>query len=348
MEIEKTQLNAGLRQYLEKAFEDLAVPGNELVNFDQTKNAIITKFGDLKYIDACSKRLPIISDRNLFLEKFASPKIQDNDYSVMKSDVVNVDWAGNIKVVQTREEVWFKTNNYQLLESWFTRSNHMLDSKKIVYAPTFEKIQLSEDIYIQYTGENPGESLHDKGVNLRVLEKSPLRYRTPFRAITESDVEVNDPTVIPLINLEIPGFENVTPSQLSRLMDDHPDKLLRFRNNIQRRLLEFESGLGSGDFAREIRLVELDLQEGVMRLKDDTKKLEKTTAVEIIGAQAITWTLHIFVFLNTPNELLKVILPGGALAAVAATYAKYLGEKLSLGNDPLSFLLLISKKAKKI
>ena len=99
------------------------------------------------------------------------------------------------------------------------------------------------------------------------------------------------------------------------------------------------------------RLLELE-QKNITELKS-AKPLkvtigEKTTMVEVIGAQAVTWTLYVFAFLNSPNELLKVVLPGGAVAAITTAYAKFLREKIDIGNDPLSFLLLVSKQSKKM
>jgi hypothetical protein len=325
MEVKKEELNPDFTSFIENEYKNQINDHSSLRFIKQSQNSIISRFGDLSQIDSCSKKLPIISDSNIFLENLAAPVDKVMDYYVVNSRVIDSDsiYFGSA-VSQSREEIWFRSSNIILLESWFKKSKLMLDSKKIVYVPSFDRIEATSEFYFNQGGENPGEFFDFTDRNPKIIRINPIQYNTPFKAMLESDIEVNDPFVIPLFNFEIPGLENITPSQLSNLMDDNLDMFKRFRNMIQKKLLDFKSKLGTEDFNKETRKIELEIDDGVMKLKDDLKILKKTKAVEVIGAQAITWTLYVFVFLNSATDLLKILLPGGALAALSVSYAKYL------------------------
>jgi hypothetical protein len=334
----KHDLDKRFTSYLHTMHQDLENPQSQfrkrLDQLNGSKETIMTRFGNLILLESSSKKLPVIADANIFFED-----IPDN-YSHVDMLQLDKGYESGTGRVSWRYETNFKTKDIQAVETWYLASQKMIESGRVIYVPLIETT--SRTVTLDEQG-NVGDARDEEFISSNLI--SPRDF---FKATVESDITVSDPTVIPLFNFDIPYFENVTPSQLCQFMDDYPESLMWFRNYIQRKLLDMKSNFGSEDFAREIRKTELDIEDRLTELRGNYRRLGKTSAIELIGAQAVTWSLYIFAFINSPDNLLKVILPGGALASISVAYAKYLNEKMKLENEPLNFLLLVSKHAKKI
>lgn len=284
-------------------------------------SAVATQFGDLRPLTMLSRKLPLVSDQCVFYEKLGS----DPDDIIIDS----ANYTGVHTI--TRNSIRFKTNDLQQVQEWYRTSSSMLSSGRIVYCPYIHNTGFSTE-----EDRDTGEYRHWDETKI-ILNPSHL-----FRAMPDHDVMVTDPTTVPLFTLQIPGLENITPSQLARLMDDYPDALLSFRNLLQRKLLTFDAVIGSNDFARQLRMIDLEIQDGLKKLTSDFRRLRRKSIIEAIGAEAVTWTLFVLVFLTSPSNLLSIVLPGGAIAAAAKAWAKYLDDRSSLQDNHLYFLFLVS------
>jgi hypothetical protein len=292
------------------------------------KTSVFTRFGDLKRLGDCSKKLPILTDQNYFYENITTTP--DSNGLELK----NVHYSGSHEISDVSQ--CLLSNDLADLSRWFQASKEMLLSGRITYLPHIisRHSYTVEDRPLEYsTQESITENLAPKKL---------------FTAVPDSDLKVSDPSVTPLLNLEIPYLENITPTQLSKLMDDYPDQLLSFRNYLQHSLIEFKSKLGSENFYREVQGLEIDIKDQLARLRSDVKDLRRTCLLEVIGANAVTWTLYVFVFMKSPDDLVKVLLPGGVVSSVSVGYAKYLKEMMKLKHAPLYFLFLVSQKTGQI
>ncbi|NPV75191.1 MAG: hypothetical protein HPY59_02330 [Anaerolineae bacterium] len=307
------------RAYIEKISGQF-----EKIKEDIPKTSVFARFGDLKRIGDCSRKLPLLSDQNYFYENITHTP--ESRGFVIKS----AHYSGVREVSDSSTHLI--TNDLEELYRWFQASKEMLLNGRITYLPYLISRR-------SYTVEERG--LEYSTHNDVIEEMTPKKL---FNAVTESDIKVSDPTVIPLLNLDIPYLESITPSQLFRLMEDYPDQLLSFRNYLQHSLLDFQSALGSESFYREVHALELDLKDRLAKLRSDIKGLKRTSLLEVIGANAVTWTLYVFVFMKSPDDLVKVLLPGGVVSSVSLAYAKYLNEMMKLKNTPLYFLFLVSQK----
>lgn len=292
------------------------------------KTSIFTRFGDLSRMTDCARKLPILTDQNFFYENIPE------DGETQSCIVESAHYSGVYEVSDASTRLL--SNNISELKVWFEASKEMLFGGRITYLPY---------LISQYSS-----TIETRPLKYKVMKgvTDELKPKKLFSAFPDVDVKVSDRAAVPLLNLEIPCLENITPSQLFRLMEDYPDRLLGFRNYLQHNLLAFQSKLGSENFYREVHLLEVDLQDRLAKLKSDFKALRRAALLEVIGANAVTWTLYVFVFLKSPDDLLKIVLPGGIVSAVSAAYAKYLREKVQLEGESLYFLYLVSRKSGKI
>lgn len=307
------------RVYIEKISGQFAKINENIPN-----TSIFTRFGDLKRVEDCSRKLPLLSDQNYFYENVTHTP--ESRGFIIKS----AHYSGVREVSDSSTHLI--TNDLEELCRWFQTSKEMLLNGRIIYLPYLISRQ-------SYTVE---ERALEYSTHSDVIEE--MTPKKLFSAVTESDLKVSDPTVVPLLNLDIPCLEGITPSQLFRLMEDYPDQLLSFRNYLQHSLLDFQSTLGSESFYRRVHGLELDLKDRLAKLRCDIKGLKRTSLLEVIGANAVTWMLYVFVFMKSPDDLVKVLLPGGVVSSVSLAYVKYLNEMMKLKNTPCYFLFLVSKK----
>lgn len=345
--LDVNKMNEQFKQYLKETYKNRDNLYKELTSTRQDPYTLCASLRDLQHLGDCSRRLPIIADTNLLIEDFNEAQGHHPECYSIDDGVYHVQSAyAGAAFKRDTYDVRFLTNNLQSLETWFHSSKAMIDSGRILYLPTFEKLDLKDEWFLSYTGEDPGEFHMPSPRNEEVVSRIRLPNPGLFPTTMESDFNIGDPNLIPLLQLDIPALESLSLSQLTRIMDDYPDKLLSFRNHLQKQLLNLQNSLDSGRSGAELRMITADLKDRLFKLTDDLKQLQKVTAIEVLGAQLITWSLFVFVFMSSPNELLKILLPGGAVASATTSLTKYLKEHWRLKRDPVYFLFLVSKRAK--
>jgi hypothetical protein len=308
----------------------------------KSRKPLAVSFQNLTRIADVSRKSTIISDNTFFFEE---PQNKSTHKILLASDSYVDDLTYDDEPYTYSVDTYLETSDPLELTKWYRDAKQMVSNDKIVYIPKLYQ----EDQSIPAKTGGLEVRLGDGMVRIPDAEGNYelVNPKDFYKAVPSGSVKINDPDLIPLFNLTLPAIESISLTDLNKLMDDHPEKLLRLRNYLLKRIMDVKSPLDTFEFSREIKKIEIEIQDSVSETTDRYKQLERTQIFKTLGGVVVPWTFTVLAFCMAPTGILQIIGPGGAIASLSISLADFLKEKYDIGREPVDFLILIGKSKRK-
>ncbi len=205
----------------------------------------------------------------------------------------------------------------------------------IVYIPTTDtKTYTTWDISLQSEGFDGIAAWREAVRRSDLFSRSMLPDMPQERVLSESPRFL--PENPPVLNFQLPVFDEFSPEEVQKAIRDHPDAYLRFRIEFRKILHAVQSAQNRGD-AHEVNLIRSEyLYDEVIRLNQQYKRIQKGVKKSLVSD---TVTLVGFSVLALTNQdLIQLLTSAGVLYKARDLVNSYLqseSERLKMEESRL-------------